>query len=451
MSRFQKSVLLVWMGFTAVIALGACKGRVIPPTVISTPIEVIEYPEPENLSTIVDQTTGDTSSAVELQGTSALESDTKIIRNIHVGTRISYRISNAQIDFINNHYDFVMTPFLSQEVRESIQEPKLILYRSIQGTWTNFDHFDWEHINAHENMFCHHRGKRILTIWDSWLMNPNDLVDPSASDAMDHWINYYAVTASRQVYEYNYDGLFIDSASHKLSPGAVNGVMPDDYDPQTWRDGRVAALKFIKSYLPDKSVVFNGLHSDAGAEESLANTDGGMWEVFAFEPRTGRYYGRQKWLEVMNLVQNYGYEKTIVLVTKEQPGLTKDIQKRLFVVASYLLVSNPNLIFSMTDFDSIRELQYYPEYDVDLGDPLDEFFVNQDGLYIRQFQHGLVVVNPSETGTSSFIFEGSYQQVIPVAGGAIGENGVWDGALQYEDVQEEIVLPPVSGVLLVTR
>ena len=47
-------------------------------------------------------------------------------------------------------------------------------------------------------------------------MNGTDLVDKNNSDVLNHWINYYAVTASEQVHGFDYDGLFIDSASHKF-------------------------------------------------------------------------------------------------------------------------------------------------------------------------------------------------------------------------------------------
>ncbi len=370
-------------------------------------------------------------------------------RNLRVGVRVTFRATEAQIDFINRHYDYVMTPFLSREIRDRVQGPRLILYRSIQGTWTGFDQFDWAHIDAHENMFCHHQGERILTIWNSWLMDPNDRVDPAAPDALDHWINYYAVTASEQVHQYDYDGLFIDSASHRLSPGAVRGKMPDDYDPQKWRQGRVEALAFIKSYLPDKSVVFNGLHSDAGAEESLGNTDGDMWEVFAFKPATGAYDGPEKWREVIELAERYSRDKTIVIVSKKA-GLTGDIQARMFIVASALLVSNENVILSMADLDrdEATTILYYPEYDLDLGAPLGGYTVNEQGLFLRRFEKGLVLVNPNPAETLIFAPDGDYRRVVPVGGGIVPPDGAWEGSLAYESVGDEIEMPPVSGIVL---
>jgi len=74
---------------------------------------------------------------------------------IPCGVRVWYSISEKQAKFIDTHFDFVMTPFLSQGVQASFQNAQLFLYRSIQGTWTNFTQFDWDHINTHENMFCH--------------------------------------------------------------------------------------------------------------------------------------------------------------------------------------------------------------------------------------------------------------------------------------------------------
>ncbi len=369
--------------------------------------------------------------------------------NFRLGVRITRRLSAEQIAFLNGHFYYVMTPLLGEDIRRAVQGPELILYRSIQGTWEGFEQFDWAYIDAHENMFLHHQGERIKTAWDSWLMNPGDFVEEDAPDAMAHWINYYALTASQQVRDYGYDGLFVDSASHWLNPSAVMGVMPDDYDLSRWHDDRVRGLAYIKSKLPDRYVVFNGLHNRHGAEDSLANTDGGMWETFAFQPATGKYRGEEEWAEVLALVSRHP-DKFIVLVVKEQPGLTEDLQKRLFAVGSYLLVSGERVIFSMSDAEHLRTnaLLYYPEYTLDLGVPLGAYARTEEGLYRRAFEKGMVLVNPSETQTLSYRLEGTYLRVIPVGGGEVGEDGQWSGLLDYEAVSDELALPPVSAVLL---
>ncbi|MHA1652013.1 MAG: putative glycoside hydrolase [Candidatus Helarchaeota archaeon] len=382
------------------------------------------------------------------EGISDHPEDHKESKNVYIATRIPVK-TDAQIDFVNSHYDYVMTSVLNTELREKIQGPKLLLYRSIQGTWTDFNHFNWKHIDSNENMFCHHNGNRIKTIWNSWLMNGSDLVDRDAPDALNHWINYYAITASEQVHEYNYDGLFIDSAGHRLWSGAVYNLMPDDYSDKNWREGRYRALEFIKSYFPDKIVVFNGLHTGNGAEHSLTLTDGGMWETFAFRPSNSKYYGEEKWREVIELVERNKEEKLISIVSKKK-HLIEDIQSRMFILTSYLLVSNQNVLLTMIDldYDQLETIYYYPEYEIDLGNPLGSYTVRKNGVYERKFERGIVLVNPSDTKSCTYYLGRKYNEVIPIGGGVLREDGICNGSLSYESVNNEIILSPMSGVVL---
>jgi hypothetical protein len=377
------------------------------------------------------------------------------LKNIYITTKIPVK-TDAQIDFVNSHYDYVMTSALNTELREKIQGPKLLLYRSIQGTWTDFNQFDWAHINANENMFCHnmsqenpHSHNRILTIWSSWLMDGSDIVDKNASDALNHWINYYAVTASEQVYEYNYDGLFVDSAGHNLWTGAVYNLMPDDYSDKNWRDGRYRALEFIKYYFPDKIVVFNGLHSGNGAEHSLELTDGGMWETFAFRPSDSEYFGEEKWRRVIELIERNRENKLITLVSKKE-HLTEDIQSRVFIIASYLLISNQNVSINMIDldYDQNSTIYYFPEYEIYLGSPLNNYSIDNNGIYEKRFEKGIVLVNPGDTESYTYILDRKYEKVVPIGGGKLQENGLCEGFLTYEPVNIEVFLPPISGVIL---
>ncbi|RKY81184.1 hypothetical protein DRQ07_04655 [candidate division KSB1 bacterium] len=382
-----------------------------------------------------------------------ISAKSSVAQEIFKGVRVSYSITDEQVDFINTHFDFVLTPFLSNQIRESFQESKLFLYRSIQGTWTDFNQFDWNHINSNENMFCHSdsadqsESTRILTIWNSWLMDGRDLVDSLAADAMNHWVNYYAVTASNQVHTYDYDGLFIDSAGHKLGEGAVNGIMPWDYSADTWRDGRYAALSFIKTYISDKKVIFNGLHSGNGADSSLSLTDGGMWEDFVYDINDGSYKGVKKWWDAILCMQNNRDSSYLVLVIKK-PGLISDIQARIFSVASYLLISSPNVVLTLSDWSDIPSLQYYPEFEISLGSPLRDFTMREDSLFIREFEHGIALVNPGSSLSKTFQLEKDYYKIVPVGGGLISSAGSYDGHLSYELVSGEIEIPPVSGMIL---
>lgn len=377
-------------------------------------------------------------------------------QHILKGTRISSGVSAAQLDFINEHFDFVMTPFLSEDILQSIQNPELFLYRSIQGTWTHFNQFDWDHINSHENMFCHSDSvdqsvnTRILTAWNSWLMDGNDMVEPSEPDALTHWVNYYAITSAGQVYENGFDGLFIDSAGHRLGENAVFGIMPYNYSDDTWRDGRYAALDYIKSQLLDKTVIFNGLHSENGADSSLTLTDGGMWEDFVYDINDGHYKGIGKWMSAIDCMQNNKEDSRLILVVKK-PGLEHDIQARLFSIASYLLVKNSNVGLALQDFSYESMIQYYPEYDISLGSALSEYAVNNDTVFTREYEEGMVILNPTASTIKTYNLEKEYFRVIPVGGGPIDASGTYTGTLTYEKVDGQIEIPAVSAVILVNE
>ncbi len=369
------------------------------------------------------------------------------------GVRIHFNLSDKQYKFIDEHFDFVMTPDLGNDVRATFQHAKLLLYRSIQGTWKNFTQFDWFHIDSCENMFCHtdsivqDTSTRIKTEWDSYLMEGRDLVDKTAPDAMNHWINYYAVTASTQVHQYNYDGLFIDSASHLLKESWLDKGLPWNYTPESWRDGRYKALAFIKSYLPDKTVIFNGLHSGFGADSSLTLTDGGMWEDFAFDPDSGDYKGMKAWYDGISCMEKNKEKASLVFVIKKK-GLSEDYTARIFSVASYLLISSSNIYLTLSDYTHHEVPQYYPEFEIDLGEPAGSFQIQQDTLFWRKFEHGLVVVNPSSTNSKTFNLDKEYYKIVTHGGGYLNTNADYDGSLSYEAIEGEVTIPPVAALIL---
>ena len=373
---------------------------------------------------------------------------------IPCGIRIHFNLTEEQYRFLDEHFDFVMTPSLSSDVRTTFKKAKLLLYRSIQGTWENFTQFDWKHIDSCENMFCHSvsslqdSSTRIITEWDSQLMEGRDLVEKTAPDALNHWINYYAVTASTQVKLYNYDGLFIDSASHLLKKTWLHNELPWNYTAESWREGRYNALAFIKSYLPNKLVIFNGLHSDFGADSSITLTDGGMWEDFAFVPDSaGNYKGFASWYDAIDCMVKNKDKGSLVLVVKKW-GLSKDFKARMFSTASYFLISQPNIFLTLSDYAYHTFPQYYPEFEIDLGNAIQDISVNTDTLFFRKFEHGLVVVNPTTTLTKTFNLEKEYYLITAVGGGFINEKGECEGKLNYERISGQISLPPMSGVIL---
>jgi hypothetical protein len=93
-----------------------------------------------------------------------------------------------------------------------------------------------------------------------------------------------------------------------------------------------------------------------------------------------------------------------------------------------------------------KAILYYPEYEIDLGTPVGSF-IERNGLYIRRFEKGMVLVNPSRD-TKTYFLNTPCQQVIPQGGGPVKADGAWWGKLTYQPVSGKVALPPVTGMLL---
>jgi hypothetical protein len=134
----------------------------------------------------------------------------------------------------------------------------------------------------------------------------------------------------------------------------------------------------------------------------------------------------------------------------KKPGLTTDIEPTIFILASYLLVSNENVALSMGDFDYDKgtAMQYFPEYDIDLGAPLGGYSVENG---VRGFEKGFVLVNPSDFQSKTYTLDRDYYKVISSGGAYVEKDGSWYGSLDYETVSGILTLPPVSGFVLLSE
>jgi len=147
------------------------------------------------------------------------------------------------------------------------------------------------------------------------------------------------------------------------------------------------------------------------------------------------------------LARKYSKTKFISIVSKKR-GFTSDIKLRMFVFASYLLVTNPRVVLYISDLDyGTRCILYYPEYDIDLGRPLRDY-IKKDGVYQRRFKRGIVLVNPDGIRSCEFTLDKEYNKVVPIGGGLVQKDGHWEGRIDYEKVNGTITIHPLSGIIL---
>jgi len=126
-----------------------------------------------------------------------------------------------------------------------------------------------------------------------------------------------------------------------------------------------------------------------------------------------------------------------------------DVATRLYYLANYLLVKGSR---TYLDYFAASPLEWYPEWEADLGLPLEDATMVSDllwqGVYRRQYEKGLVLVNPSDLPVSIAMGDG-LELMVPQGGGAIGPDGAQPGTLEWE-AATSVDLGPKSAAVLRT-
>jgi Hypothetical glycosyl hydrolase family 15 len=148
------------------------------------------------------------------------------------------------------------------------------------------------------------------------------------------------------------------------------------------------------------------------------------------------------------------------------PDSAQGMQERSWSFGSYLLLKGDHTYINMYGAVTGTRLQWYPEYQVNLGaaqDPggmpttVDGYYDPGSQLYIRQFQNGLVLVNNS--GRSLVYSPGQVMQQVIVNG--------WGGGVRPGDINpvtntyiagwlssqlvNSVTVGPYSSVILINQ
>jgi hypothetical protein len=136
-------------------------------------------------------------------------------------------------------------------------------------------------------------------------------------------------------------------------------------------------------------------------------------------------------------------------------GYKENTDSRIFALACYLLGANELSTYNFVDIDNefSNPLQYYPEYEIDLGNPVDypnkvvELLDPETNLVIRLFEKGMVIVNPWSYHIDIQL-DATYQKITPHGGGIVRIDGITDGYLTYESISGCVTVPKQSAIIL---
>lgn len=198
-----------------------------------------------------------------------------------------------------------------------------------------------------------------------------------------------------------YDGLFLDNVH--LSLYAVkerlansDGTVQEFASEEEYRAAWVSFLQDISDALRPRWPVWANLIADPVDGTSwnlyLNYLDGVLNEEFATGwAWAGSSYSPEAWDANLKQVEHtLSLGKKCLLVSQ---GANDTLQP--FALASYLLVTDENNTFFRYSIRArYEEWRQYPNYLLDLGEPLGPRFQQADDVWRRNFRKGYVVVNP---------------------------------------------------------
>jgi putative glycosyl hydrolase-like family 15 (GHL15) protein len=268
------------------------------------------------------------------------------------------------------------------------------------------------------------------------------------------WRTWWSGQVIQQLRDNEDDGVFADSYSIPNYGFTWNPSLPvvDSGFESSWAQREHAFTDYMRARFAGrwKWIPNIGGYITTRDPSDYSNVDGLMIEQFA-EYGGGSYLAESDWQLQMNRVLSLvGLDK--ILIAQTYPD-GSDIDERMFDLGTYLLIKAAHTYVNLVSFG--LSVQWLPEYAIDLGEPVDSlptdissYFNAKWNVYVRHYQKGLILVNPSAKQSGGFNLGTTYYQAIPSGGGIVGANGAAPGSVSYQAVSRLNVCAHCAAVLL---
>ncbi len=227
-------------------------------------------------------------------------------------------------------------------------------------------------------------------------------MDPGNQD----WQDFYLERVKGFQSDQGWQGVFLDNVDGSLGRFEKMRLLLEEYpDDQSYQNAMMAFLQNLNDnyFSITDNVLFANIPYLKESEvwfDYLEFLDGAMLEAFAAD-WDRRYLRSEDWLAQLELAEKtQALGKSIILVTQ---GNRDDIDRMQFGLASFLLINNGQAYFRYSNADAYRDLWWYDQYDLELGQPLGPKYPDGE-VWQRDFEHGTVRVDPGKHSSEILIY-----------------------------------------------
>ena len=256
-----------------------------------------------------------------------------------------------------------------------------------------------------EEAFLHNsKGERIYYTYhdygpETWRTGTHyyTIMNPAHPAWRERWVR----NMTEDVATLGYDGLFLDDLDivpYRIRNRLENsdGTIAEYPDDASYREALRGFLEHVRPHItkPMWANMMGTVNDGSDWDMFMPYLDGGMNEAYALDWVPGylkvKYWEGQQ--EQAEKVLQSG--KGFLGVAQ---GRQDEVERMRFALSSFMLIDQGDAVFrySLGDGTSYRKLWDYPEFDVDLGEPLGPRYRDGETAWKRDFACGHVRVDPA--------------------------------------------------------
>lgn len=354
---------------------------------------------------------------------------------------LNRNLSDVEISFINEKYNLILV----DSYNENLSNKKQILIYNLLFSEGN-DQLD-EKAYAH-SIKSPFDKKRIKNKYNNkFLMNIFSK----------EYENFLLNNLIEKTKDRNFTGILFKDVDFNLTDKI--DYAPERYNKNSYNQRILELLNRVKTTLKIDNILVSGLFENISSLPAInffKNLKfGGMTENFVYSIFKIFNTSNEKiYVKFLNLINDFSSSKLYLAYNKLKGIYSEKLstEERMYSFISYLFIFKLNVYYLIEDNSLNTPFQYYPEMDVDIGNPVENFsditfyYDKYIQIYKRKFEKGIIMVNPFPF--SKIITFDKYYILLKFSDSIFSlENNNFPSKLEKIKTKQ-IIIPAYSGVIL---